>query len=119
VTDRIDLIGLEVMARHGVFASEKVQPQKFVLDVSVFADLSAAGESDDLADTIDYGSLAGQIHEVVSTESHSLIETVAARVAEVALADGRIEKVLVTVHKPEAPVGLPFVDVAVTIERSR
>jgi dihydroneopterin aldolase len=85
----------------------------------VYSDLSDAGASDDLADTVDYGRLAQDAHDLVANESHHLIETVAARVAALVLGDSRVERVVVTVHKPDAPIPLGFDDVAVVVDRSR
>jgi dihydroneopterin aldolase len=119
VTDRIQVDGIEVVARHGVLAHEKVEPQRFVVDLTVLLDVSKAGASDDIVDTVDYGSLAQQAHDVVAGESHQLIETVADRVAARLLEEPRVERVVVTIHKPEAPIPLEFADVSVTIDRSR
>lgn len=119
MTDRIELTGIEVFARHGVFPAEKESAHVFKVDVVVFADLSTAGVSDDLDDTIDYGLLASEIREVVGSETHQLIERVAESVATVALAHDRAERVRVTIHKPDAPVEVALKDVSVTIERSR
>jgi dihydroneopterin aldolase len=119
VNDRIDLRGIEVRARHGVLDREKTDPQPFLVDVTVFLDLSIAGASDDLEDTIDYGRLARDTHDLVAGESHQLIETVAERVAGHVLSLPRVERVVVTVHKPHAPIPLEFGDVAVTVDRSR
>lgn len=119
MTDRIELRGLEVLARHGVLDHEKVEPQAFRVDLVVFMDLGAAGASDDLADTVDYGRLAQEAHDLVANESHQLIETVADRLALQVLGDTRVERVVVTVHKPDAPIPFGFDDVAVIIDRSR
>jgi dihydroneopterin aldolase len=118
VSDQIEIKGIEILARHGVLEHEQIEPQPFLVDLVVHLDLSRAGASDDLADTIDYGRLAQVAHDVVSGESHRLIETVAHRVAARVLAEPRVERVIVTVHKPEAPISLEFGDVAVTIDRS-
>jgi len=119
VTDHISLTGLQVLAKHGVLASEKENEQLFVVDVDLGLDLAEAGDSDDLSATVDYGVLAERIHHVVSDESHDLIETIAESVAAEVLSDGRIETVRVTVHKPNAPIDRTFEDVSVTLERSR
>jgi dihydroneopterin aldolase len=119
VTDSIALSGLEVYARHGALPHEASHAQPFVIDVVVSADLSEAGASDRLGATIDYGELAGRIHDVVASERWQLIERVAERVASIALSYPRCSQVEVTVHKPRAPIGVPFDDVAVTIQRSR
>ena len=119
MTDRIDLTGIEVYGKHGVYGFEQEKAQVFRVDVSVFLDLSKAGGSDELGDTIDYGALAEEVREVVGGESHALIERVAARVAETVLDHPAAQRTLVTIHKPDAPVDLVFEDIAVTIERTR
>ncbi len=84
--DRITLSGLRVFAHHGVFESEREDGQEFVIDVTVWLDLSPAASGDDLAETIHYGELAVQVTEAVKNEPVDLIETVAERVAQVVLA---------------------------------
>lgn len=93
--------------------------QMFKVDVVARLDLGSPGSSDDLGDTLDYGSLAVEIREVVGSESHSLIERVATRVAETVLQHDRVDSVTVTVHKPEAPVEVALENVSVTITRGR
>jgi len=117
--DRITLTGVRVRAHHGVFDFEREQGQEFVIDVSVAVDLSAAASGDDLGRTVHYGELAEAVVAAVSRDPVDLIETVAERVAAVALAHPAVEEVEVTVHKPEAPIRVPFADVAVTIVRGR
>ena len=117
--DRITLTGVRVRAHHGVFDFEREQGQEFVIDVSVAVDLSAAASGDDLGRTVHYGELAEAVVAAVERDPVDLIETVAERVAAVALAHPAVEEVEVTVHKPEAPIRVPFADVAVTIVRGR
>ena len=118
--DRIELRGLRVRGRHGVFEHERRDGQEFVVDLVVHADLSAAAASDDLADTLDYGALAGRAAAVLGGPPRDLIESVAGAVAEDVLAsDDRIREVEVTLHKPSAPIPLTFDDVAVVLRRSR
>jgi dihydroneopterin aldolase len=119
VTDRVQLTGIEVFARHGVFDFEQERAQMFLVDVTAHLDLSRAGATDDLADTLDYGLLASEVREVVGGESHKLIERVAARVAETVLAHAEVDRVVVTIHKPDAPVDVALKDVSVTVERLR
>jgi 7,8-dihydroneopterin aldolase/epimerase/oxygenase len=116
--DRILLQGLRVRGRHGVLPHETELGQVFVLDVELRLDLAPAGRSDDLADTVDYGDLAGQVAELVGGRPRRLLEAVAEDVADLALADRRVRAVRVRVAKPQAP--LPA-DAAVAIEvvRSR
>lgn len=119
MNDRIDLTGIEVYAKHGVQDHEQEKAQVFSVDVSAFTDLSVPGETDDLADALDYSTLALEIREVVGSESHKLIETVAANVADAIMSHPQVTKTVVTIHKPHAPIDLAFEDVSVTIERSR
>ena len=119
MTDQIDLVGIEVYAKHGVLDFEQERAQMFRIDVTLFLDLSGPGASDDLTDTVDYGLLANEVREVVGGESHRLIEKVATRVAEVMLAHSDVGRTRVTIHKPEAPLEAAVDDVSVTIDRSR
>lgn len=120
MTDRIVLTGLRVRGNHGVFAHERRDGQDFVVDLTVWADLARAGQSDQLTDTLDYGALAQRAADVVSGPAYDLLEAVAARIAaDVLDSDRRLEAVEVTVHKPGAPIPLTFADVAVTIHRVR
>jgi dihydroneopterin aldolase len=119
VTDLITLTGLRVRGRHGVFDFERRDGQDFVVDVTLEFDTRRAAASDDLTDTIDYGELAQGLARVVDGEAVNLLETLAARLAEVCLGDERVAAATVTVHKPQAPIPLTFADVAVTIRRER
>lgn len=114
MTDTITLTGLRARGYHGVYESERKQGQDFVVDAVLELDLSQAGDSDDLADTVDYGKLAERLVTVMTGPPVHLIETLATRLAEVCLADPRVAAATVTVHKPRAPIDHEFTDVAVT-----
>ena len=115
--DHVALTGLRVRGHHGVLAAERADGQDFVVDAVLELDLRPAGASDDLADTVDYGVLANRLAAVVAGEPVDLLETLATRLAEICLADGRVVTVEVTVHKPAAPIDLSFTDVSVTVIR--
>ena len=117
--DIIALIGLRVTGRHGVLASERRDGQDFIVDALLETDTRAAASADDLSLTVDYSVLAGQLAAIVAGEPVALIETLAERLAGACLADGRVQSVRITVHKPQAPVGQPLSDVLVTIRRAR
>ena len=119
MTDRIQLRGLTVRGRHGVFEHERRDGQEFVVDITVWLDLDRAGASDDLADTVDYGELAKRAAEIVGGPPRNLIEAVAADIADDVMRDERIHAAEVTIHKPQAPIPLDFDDVAVVAHRSR
>ena len=118
-TDRITLTGLRIRGHHGVFDFERENGQEFVVDVTAWLDLSAAASADDLARTVNYGELAEEVTDAVATSPVDLIETVAERVANVVLAHETVTVTEVTVHKPQAPISVPFGDVSVTIVRRR
>ncbi|MGW0231914.1 dihydroneopterin aldolase [Actinopolymorpha singaporensis] len=119
MADLITLRGLRVFGHHGVHPEERAQGQTFVVDVALGVDTRPAALADDLSQTLDYSLLATQVADAVGRQPVDLIETVAQRVADLCLDHPRVEHVEVTLHKPEAPVGLPLDDVAVTIHRSR
>jgi dihydroneopterin aldolase / 2-amino-4-hydroxy-6-hydroxymethyldihydropteridine diphosphokinase len=117
--DQITLTGLRAHAFHGVLEHERRTGQVFVIDVAVQLQLGTAGATDDLTETIHYGHLAEQIVAAVERDPVDLIETVAERVAELVLQHERAIFTTVTVHKPDAPIDVPFTDVAVTVHRGR
>jgi 7,8-dihydroneopterin aldolase/epimerase/oxygenase len=119
MADRIELRGLRVRGRHGVFDHERVDGQDFVVDITVWIDLVDAADSDDLADTYDYGELAERAAAIVAGTARNLIETVAGEIAQDVMKDQRVHAVEVTVHKPQAPIPQAFDDVAVVARRSR
>ncbi|POH70513.1 dihydroneopterin aldolase [Cryobacterium zongtaii] len=118
-TDSITLTGLRITAHHGVFDFERENGQEFVIDVTVWLDFRAAAAGDDLSRTIHYGELAEEVADAVRRDPVDLIETLAERIADVVLAHDAAERVRVTVHKPQAPIEIPFADVSVQIERTQ
>ncbi|WP_449281779.1 dihydropteroate synthase [Leucobacter sp.] len=115
--DRIALTGLEVFAHHGVFAFERERGQRFLIDAEVAVDLRAAAAGDALERTVHYGELAEAIVAAVERDPVDLIETVAERVADVALGFAGVRCATITVHKPDAPIEAVFADVSVTVVR--
>ena len=116
MADRITLTGLRVRGTHGVFDHEKRDGQDFLVDVTVWLDVPG---TDKLADTVDYGALAHDAAAIVAGPPRRLIEAVATEVAGRVLTDPRVAAVEVTLHKPQAPITLPFDDVAVVVRRAR
>lgn len=119
MSDRIELRGLTVRGHHGVFDHERRDGQDFVVDITVWIDLSPAAASDRLSDTFDYGVLAQRAADIIAGPARNLIETVAAEIARDVMSDERVHAVEVVVHKPQAPIPLRFNDVAVVARRSR
>ena len=119
MTDRIELTGLRVRGRHGVYDFERDKGQDFVVDAVLELDLAPAARSDEVTDTVHYGELAERLVAVVTGEPVNLIETLADRLLAVCLAEPLVAAATVTVHKPEAPIPHTFSDVAVTMRRTR
>ncbi|WEV76740.1 2-amino-4-hydroxy-6-hydroxymethyldihydropteridine diphosphokinase [Janibacter cremeus] len=117
--DRISLLGVRAFGHHGVLAQEKREGQEFVVDVVLNLDLAPAGTSDDLARTVNYAEVGADVVARVEGPSLDLIESLAEQIAGDALARPGVHTVEVTVHKPSAPVGVPFGDVTVAVERRR
>ncbi|MDR2986332.1 MAG: dihydroneopterin aldolase [Nocardiopsaceae bacterium] len=117
--DRICLSGLRAYGYHGVLPAERERGQAFIIDAVLWLDTSAAAQADDLSRTVDYGSLASRLADLVASEPVALIETLAQRLAAACLADDVVQHAEITVHKPAAPVSVPVRDVSVTIRRSR
>lgn len=115
----ISLTGVRARGHHGVLPEERRDGQEFVVDVQLVLDLGDAVDTDDVHATVHYGELAERIVADVGRDPVDLIETLADRLAALCLADGRVEHATVTVHKPQAPIPVPFGDVAVTAHRSR
>ena len=117
--DEIAITGSRATGYHGVYAEERRDGQEFVADVVLGLSLRAAAASDDVADTVHYGELAEQVAAVLSGDPVDLLETLAQRIADIALGYPIVARVTVTVHKPQAPILVPFGDVSVTIRRER
>lgn len=117
--DEITLTGVRAFGYHGVLPEERRQGQAFVVDATLYLSTAAAAASDDVTDTVHYGDAAERIAAIVAGEPFNLLESVAARIADDLLAYDLVKMVSVTIHKPQAPIPVPFSDVSVTIRRAR
>lgn len=117
--DRIRLTGLSATGHHGVFEHEKVEGQLFRADVVLHLDTRAAASGDDLAQTVSYAGVAEDVVAVLAGSPADLVETVAERIAATILTHDEVVAVDVAVHKPQAPITVPFEDVEVVIRRDR
>jgi 7,8-dihydroneopterin aldolase/epimerase/oxygenase len=117
--DRIAVHGLTAHAHHGVYGFERERGQTFRVDAVLELDTAPAAAGDDLEKTVNYAELAQALHAVLTGEPVDLLETLAQRLADVCLADSLVDTVEITVHKPEADLGVPFDDVTVSTRRQR
>ncbi|MET3806195.1 dihydroneopterin aldolase [Nakamurella sp. UYEF19] len=118
MADRITLTGLKIFGYHGVFEHERRDGQDFVVDLTLWLDLTVAARTDNLTTTVHYGELAELAAGIIGGPPRDLIEAVAGEIADKVIATYPVHAVEVTLHKPSAPIPLDFVDVAVTIRRS-
>lgn len=103
--DAVELRGLRLAGVVGVLPHEQEQPQPLEVDLDIELDLAAAGASDALGDTVDYGAVCAAVEQIVTTSSFALLEALAEAIASAVRAvDGRIEKITVVVRKLRPPV---------------
>ena len=117
--DRITMSGIDVYAHHGVHPAERELGQRFVIDVELDGDWSAAADSDSLADALDYVAVHRLIREVTASHSFHLLEALAAAICRALLGECVAERVSVTVHKPNPPIANFLGRVSVTLDRDR
>lgn len=116
--DQIKIEGLEIYAGHGVFPEENRNGQRFVASAVLYSDLAPAGKSDDLTLSTHYGEVCRLISRYLKEHTYKLIEAAAEHaVCEVLLAFPHIKELEFTLCKPDAPIGLPFKNVSVSIKR--
>ena len=118
LVDRIVLQGMSFSGRHGARPTEWEQAQEFKVDVELETDLSEAGRTDRLEDTIDYSQVRAIAKAIIEGQSVKLLETLAARIAERTLALQRVRAVSVRVAKRPASMA-PIDAAAVHISRTR
>ena len=117
--DRITVRGISAHAHHGVYDWEREKGQTFSVDVVLELDTRPAAAGDDLDRTVNYAELAQGLHGILTGEPVDLLETLAQRMADACLANPLVDAVEVTVHKPDADLGVRFEDVTVAIRRER
>jgi dihydroneopterin aldolase len=118
-TDRIELRGLVVTGICGALPEERERAQPLEVDLDVIADLSKAGASDDLDDTLDYGAITTTVERVIVGGTPQLLEHLAQNLADAVLADPRASSVTVSVRKLRPPVPQALATSGVTITRGR
>jgi 7,8-dihydroneopterin aldolase/epimerase/oxygenase len=117
--DRLAVTGIEAFGHHGVLDAERRDGQVFLADLVLWLDTREAARSDDLRDTVDYGSLVDKAKQAIESDPVDLVEKLAQRLADICLEDPRVHRAEVTLHKPGAPIEATFTDVTLTIARTR
>lgn len=118
VYDKITIKGLEVFANHGVYPEENRLGQKFVVNAVLYVDTRAAGLSDDLDLSVNYGTVCHQITDFLTANTYKLIERAAEELARhILINNPLVHEIDVEIEKPGAPIGLPLETVSVKIHR--
>jgi len=117
--DCIRIINLKIPARHGVYEFEKEKDGLFELDVELFLDLSISGRSDQLTDTVNYDEVIALITGIFTRKDQNLIESVGEEISRELLSNYPLDRVIVRIRKPHAPImaNLDTVEVELTREK--
>ena len=102
--DKIELVGMLFYGYHGASPAEQELGQRFVIDLDVHMDLSSAGASDRLEDTLSYTLIYKTVKQVVEGPSRRLLENVAQAIADQILTEFEVDAVRVSLKKPEVPI---------------
>ena len=100
--DRIFIRDLALRCIIGIYPEERREKQDVIINVEMHCDLRKAGESDDLADTVDYKAIKKAVLRLVEGSSFQLIEALAEHIARIALSDEKVQQVVVSIDKPGA-----------------
>lgn len=115
--DQVIIKDLLVRGVIGVNDWEREKPQEILINIVLFADLSKAGKSDNIDDSINYRTVSKKIQEHAETAERLTVEALATDLAEICLAEPGVIKARVRVEKPGA---VRFAkSVGVEIERDR
>lgn len=112
--DKITITGITGFGFHGVLEHERRDGQTFSVDLEVTTNFDSAVTSDDVRDTVNYAELAEIVHTAIVGEPVNLIEKLANQIATDCLDISGVTTVTVTVHKPQAPIPVPFTNVSVS-----
>lgn len=102
--DCLRLRNMVFFGHHGVSQDEKKIGQRIEVDIELHLELTAAGSTDDLADTVNYSRVYDCVRRVVEGRHFSLIEAMAEAIAAEVLACWKVPRIVVRVRKPNPPV---------------
>ncbi|ESW35072.1 hypothetical protein PHAVU_001G204200 [Phaseolus vulgaris] len=118
--DKLVLRGLSFYGFHGARLEERSLGQKFVVDIDAWMDLTPAGKTDHLSDTVSYTEIYDIAKEVLEGSPQNLLESVAQKIAITTLTNHKeIFAVRVKVGKPHVAVRGPVDYLGVEIHRRR
>ena len=115
----LSIRNLKIPAKHGVYDFEKNKTGIFEIDIHIYIDLANAMMSDDLQDSVDYAKVVDLAKRVFLKRDYNLIEFAAGKICEKIMEKLSVEKVIVKVRKPHAPINADLDTVEVEVEQSR
>jgi dihydroneopterin aldolase/D-erythro-7,8-dihydroneopterin triphosphate epimerase len=118
-TDTIFIRDLKVTCIVGTRRAERTQQRHVLLNLTLFCDLSCAGQTDELRHTVDYAAVSHRVTTMVSRSRYQLLERLAQEVANTCLAFPGVAGVTVTLDKPGAVRGARSMAVEITRSRKR
>lgn len=118
-TDRIEIRGLELLVFCGVLPEEQARRQPFLFDLDIYLDLTTAGHSDELTDTVNYGAVVSDVAQELADGRFQLLERMSACVADLILRDPLVLEVTVTARKLRPPIPQHVATTGVRIHRTR
>lgn len=113
----IELHGIELFAYHGVLEHERVEGQRFLVDVELDVADDAGAASDRIEDAVDYRDVVGVVVEVGEGETYHLLEALASALAQALLRRFPVTRARVRVRKPDVELSRPVDHAAVVVER--
>ena len=118
--DKITLQNMKFYAYHGCEEFEKKNGQEFAVDLDIMVDASKSGQTDSLADAVNYAAVFEQVKCIVETERYNLLERLAHRISDQVLTETAIHSVTVRIRKPAVPLAglLDWVQIEITRERN-
>ncbi len=117
--DKICIIDLKIPGKHGVYEFEKDKEGLFELDIEMYTDLTLPGNSDQLNDTVNYDEAVGVITDIFHKKDYNLIEAVGDDICKGLLRKYPIEKVIVRIRKPHAPIMANLKTVEIELVREK
>ena len=119
VLDCIHINGIRAYGYIGFLPEEQILGQWFEVDLMIWTDLAAAGQSDELSQTYDYSSDLAKIQHLIQTVKYKLIEKLAAEIAAIVLTSPQVQQVRVRLTKPNPPIPNFSGQIVLEITRAR
>lgn len=118
-TQEIIVQGLRTKGNHGLTPEERAVPQEFEVDIVTECAGTTPQETDSISDTVDYVAICSIAEAVVRQTSFTLIEKLAAEIADSVLELGGVRRVAVTVKKLAPPMSYRVAYTAARVLRER